>query len=76
MINNNKRRGNYEREHGRPYRIILILLLVVWAPQAQALPDGQQIIKYLNPIHEKSYLNEKQDRLIKKKHLKIQLLPA
>ncbi len=38
---------------------------------AYALPDQQQIIKYLNPIHEKSYTNEKQDRLIKKKNFKV-----
>ncbi len=37
---------------------------------AMTMPNGSEIVKYLNPIHEKSYLNEKQDRLIKKKSFK------
>lgn len=41
---------------------------------ANALPNSNQIIKYFNPIHEKSYLNEKQDRIIKKKSAKVQVL--
>src|SRR5579872_5898309 len=50
--------------------IIISVLLFSWLPPAGALPDGQQLIKYFNPIHEKSYLNESQDRLIKKKAFK------
>ncbi len=34
------------------------------------IPSGGEIFKYFNPVHEKSYLNEKQDRLIKKKAFK------
>ena len=45
---------------------LLSLLLPV-----HALPDSGQIKKYLNPIHEKSYTNEKQDRIIKKKSFKV-----
>jgi hypothetical protein len=53
-----------------PGMFVLGALLYSWLPVANALPDGQQLIKYFNPIHEKSYLNEKQDRLIKKKAFK------
>jgi len=38
-----------------------------WCEQ---LPKPGQVIKYFNPIHAKSYLNESQDRLIKKKAFK------
>ena len=51
---------------------ISIVALLMGSPfiSADALPDQQQLIKYFNPIHEKSYLNEKQDRVIKKKTFK------
>ncbi len=39
---------------------------------ASAMPNSDEIIKYLNPVHEKSYTNEKQDRIIKKKSFKTQ----
>jgi hypothetical protein len=42
--------------------------------QAQAIPRSRQAIKYLNPIHEKSYLNECQDRVIKKKSFKSTMI--
>ena len=41
---------------------------------AIAIPNSNEIIKYFNPVHEKSYLNEKQDRIIKKKSFKTQEL--
>ncbi|PWT94769.1 MAG: hypothetical protein C5B53_12420 [Candidatus Melainabacteria bacterium] len=51
----------------------LFFLVSLWNPapgNAQAIPSGGKIIKYLNPIHEKSYTNEAQDRQIKKKSFK------
>src|SRR5262249_17064791 len=51
----------------------LLFLVSLWNPApgiAQAIPSGGKIIKYLNPIHEKSYTNEAQDRQIKKKSFK------
>jgi hypothetical protein len=41
---------------------------------AWATPNTKQVIQYLNPIHEKSYLNESQDRAIKKKSFKSSAL--
>ncbi len=49
----------------------LISLFTLWnSSPALAVPNGKEIFKYLNPIHEKSYLNEAQDRQIKKKSFK------
>lgn len=51
----------------------LLLLASLWNPSpglGQAIPGGKQTFKYLNPIHEKSYLNQSQDRAIKKKSFK------
>ena len=50
-----------------------LLLVTLWNPTpglTQAIPNDRQIIKYLNPIHEKSYTNQAQDRQIKKKSFK------
>jgi len=52
--------------------IILLIALVNSAAAAwcEPLPKPGQIIRYLNPIHERSYLNQSQDRIIKKKSFK------
>jgi hypothetical protein len=49
-----------------------LLLSACTAEQARCeqLPKPGQVIKYFNPVHPKSYLNESQDRLIKKKSFK------
>src|ERR1700729_2352009 len=50
---------------------IYIAQLFPLAQLSMAMPNNSEIVKYLNPIHEKSYVNEKQDRLIKKKTFKV-----
>lgn len=42
---------------------------------AGAKPEVIEWIKYLNPVPDKTYLNESQDRLIKKKKFKLDKLP-
>jgi len=37
---------------------------------AEKLPSPGEVVQYLNPIRQKSYLNESQDRIIKKKSFK------
>jgi hypothetical protein len=52
----------------------LLAALLGWAfdlpVESEPLPSPGQVLKYFNPIHERSYLNESQDRIIKKKSYK------
>ncbi len=55
----------------------LTLLMSVSASGAVfAKNEPVEILKYFNPIQEKSYLNKSQDRLIKKKAFKVNDLPT
>jgi Beta-galactosidase len=52
-------------------QLIAAVLVVGNSPAfAEKLPTPGEFVQYLNPIHQKSYLNESQDRIIKKKSFK------
>lgn len=46
------------------------------APPAAAKSKAKEFIKYLNPVPEKTYLNQSQDRVIKKKGFKTVEVPG
>src|SRR5438477_8528686 len=56
-------------------RVCGAVLLSVVAVPAFSKNEAVELLKYLNPIQEKGYVNEKQDRLIKKKSFKASELP-
>ncbi len=51
---------------------IYLVQLFAFSGIVIAMPNSDELKKYFNPIHEKSYTNEKQDRIIKKKSFKAQ----
>ncbi len=53
----------------------LLLAAVAVAPPAGAKSEAAELLQYLSPLPEKTYLNESQDRLIKKKKFKVSDLP-
>ncbi|HEY9869741.1 MAG TPA: DUF4832 domain-containing protein [Candidatus Obscuribacterales bacterium] len=53
----------------------LLLLPAMLAAPAGAKPQAVELLQYLSPLPEKTYLNESQDRIIKKKSFKVGDLP-
>jgi len=63
------------QQSSHPKSLTLLAIAALWnlnCDFALAAPNPKQVIQYLNPIHEKSYQNESQDRAIKKKSFKSQ----
>jgi hypothetical protein len=52
------------------YCVLILGLSTSRTASSEPLPNTGQIIKYFNPVHPKSYTNESQDRIIKKKSFK------
>jgi len=54
---------------------VLLVAAVATVPPARAKSQAAELLQYLSPLPEKTYLNESQDRLIKKKRFKVGDLP-
>jgi hypothetical protein len=50
--------------------VLIAMINTAAAAWCEPLPNPGQIVRYLNPVHERSYLNQSQDRIIKKKSFK------
>jgi hypothetical protein len=63
------------RGRSLPAFLLLASLISISAGNFADAKNGSELLKYLNPMQKKGYLNQSQDRLIKKKAFKGAALP-